>query len=327
MPHTDPPPRATCTPYRWSPVTRRQLLRGAVGGAAMLAASACGAGGAGTAAAPQEPRVVALGQGADADALLALGITPVAMSAGYQTDVYPWTAAALAGRPVELLQTTSSVPVEKVAALRPTLIAATTYYQLDPVRAELEKIAPVLGPGDQVDKETWQRTTQRVGEAVGRADRARRLVADAERTVADARAAHPRWQGRTFTFGPVFPGQDLYTVNSTSDASAALLTGLGLRLAPAVAALPSAGLPGRARVSAEEMGIFDADALLLAHFGDAAHRAAFEAQPTFRSIPAVRRGSYVALDPDLAIALAFPSVLNIPYAVQRIAPQLDGALT
>nr|WP_255426345.1 ABC transporter substrate-binding protein [Pseudonocardia sp. C8] len=248
------------------------------------------------------------------------------MSSGYQIDVYPWTAGALGGRPVELLPTTEGVPIERVAALRPTLIAATTYYQLDPVRAELEKIAPVIGPSSQVDKETWQQSTVRVGEAVGRADEARRVVADVERVVADARAAHPQWQGRTFTFGPVIPGQDLYTVNSTSDASAALLSALGLQLAPAVTRLPNAGLPGRAKVSQEQMGLFDADALLLAHFGGDAARAEFEKQGVFRSVPAVQRGSYIPLDPALAIALAFPSVLNIPYAVREIAPLLDRAL-
>lgn len=307
---------------------RRRILAGAVGGAALLAASACGdeRGSAAGSAPSGTPRVVAIGQGADADALVALGITPVGISTGYHTDVYPWTARALGGRPVELVSTTDGVPIERIAAMRPTLIAATTYFQLEPVRARLESIAPVIGPGSRVDKETWQQTTTRIGDAVGRGDQARRIVGDTERIVAATRTAHPGWQGRTFTFGPVIPGQDLYTVNSTTDASAALLTALGLRLTPAVQNLPTSGIPGRARVSSESVGVFDADVLLLAHFGDEAARAEFERRPLFRRIPAVRRGSYVPLDLDTAIALAFPSVLTIPYVLERIAPALDAAL-
>lgn len=301
-------------------LTRRTFL----GGAALLLGSA----GCGTAepAAPGSSRVVALGQGADADALIALGIVPVGMSAGYQTDVYPWTAQALGGRPVKLLKTTDGVPIEEIAALEPDLVVATTYYGLDQFRGPLERIATVLGPATTADEETWQKTTLRVGEAVGRAEQARTLVKDTEGVVATTRAAHPAWHGRTFTFGPVIPGQELYTVSTTADASAALLSELGLALAPAVVALPESEIPGRAKVSLENIGVLDADVLLLVHFGGDQVRAEFEQQPLFRQIPAVQRGSSVAVDPTVALALAFPSVLNIPYGVERIAPQLDGAL-
>ncbi|MDQ4115557.1 MAG: ABC transporter substrate-binding protein [Actinomycetota bacterium] len=148
------------------------MLGGTVAGAVLFGLAGCaGEQGADTADGRQAPsRVIALGQGADADALIALGIVPVAMSAGYQAPIYPWTAQALNGRPVEVIETNTTVPVEQVAALKPDLIVATTYYQLNPVRERLEQIAPVVGPGGGVDKETWQTTTIRVGEAVGRAD-------------------------------------------------------------------------------------------------------------------------------------------------------------
>ncbi|MDQ4115558.1 MAG: hypothetical protein M3235_01195 [Actinomycetota bacterium] len=144
--------------------------------------------------------------------------------------------------------------------------------------------------------------------------------------LASARVEHPRWQGRTFTFGPVIPGQEIYTVSSTSDASAALLSALGLRLAPAVTALPESEIPGRAKVSPERIGVLDADVLMLAYFGGPSVRADFEKQPLFQKIPAVQRGSYLPLPPDASIALAFPSVLNVPYAVQQVSPKLDTAL-
>lgn len=327
------PPPAVPGPAPWPgslprPLSRRRFLGGTVAGVALFGLTACGNEPAGDTASdrPAPSRVVALGQGADADALIALGIVPVAMSAGYQSPIYPWTIQALDGRPVEVMQTNTTVPVEQVAALRPDLIVATTYYQLGPVRERLEQIAPVVGPSEGVDKETWQTTTTRVGEAVGRADQARKLVQDTEGVLASTRAAHLGWQGKTFTFGPVIPGQDLYTVNSTADASAALLSALGLRLAPAVTTLPESEIPGRAKVSRENLSVLDADVLMLAYFGGPGTRADFEEQPLFQQIPAVRQGSYVPMPPDLSIALAFPSVLNIPYAVQQVTPRLDTAL-
>ena len=98
-------PTVDLTPMepRLGPLTRRQALGGAVGGAILLGLSGCGddpddvAADSGLAAAAPS-RVVALGQGADADTLIALGITPVAMSAGFTADVYPWTAEALGSR-------------------------------------------------------------------------------------------------------------------------------------------------------------------------------------------------------------------------------------
>ena len=239
---------------------------------------------------------------------------------------HPWTAQALRDRSVEIIKTTDDIPLEQIAALEPDLIVATTYYGLERFRGRLEQIAPVVGPGTTADEETWQETTTRVGEAVGQAEKARQLVAGVDAKPAAVRAAHPDWTGRTFTFGPVIPGQQLYTVSATDDPSAALLTQLGLTLAPAVTALPESDIPGRATVSMENLGVLDADVLMLVHFGGDGPRTEFERSPVFRQIPAVRRGHYLAVDPDVALALAFPSVLNIPYSVDRIVPQLENAL-
>lgn len=313
-----------------SPATRRRFLGWAAGGFVLLGLGACGDDDQadGAASTPTTPtRVVALGQGSDADALIALGIAPVGMSAAYnESGIYPWTAEALGSRNVEILMATDSLPVEKVAALKPDLIVATTHYDYEKDRSRLEQITTVLGPTTTADKETWQQTTMRVGEAVGRANEARRLVENTEATLASVRAEHPDWAGRTFTTGPVNPGEQLYTVSSPDDVSAALLQQLGLVLSSKVTALPAADTAGRANVSLEQLSVLDADVMLLTHFGGDNARTAFEANPLFQQLAAVRRGSYVVVDNDVAIGLAFPSVLSIPYSVERITPQLEKAL-
>ncbi len=318
---------------RLGPVTRRQLLGGAAGGALLLGLSACGGDqpddeSAGTGSSPTSPsRIVALGLGADADALIALGIIPVAMSAGYTGDVYSWTAQALGDRKVEVIKDLDGVPIEQIAAYRPDLIVATTLFGFDEVRVQLEGIATVVGPTTTADKESWRQTTMRVGEAVGRADEARRLVKDTEAALAAVRDAHPSWAGKTYTAGPAGPpNEPLYTINSTENFSAEIYASLGLVLSPKVTALPESDTAGRAIVSQEQINLLDADVVMLTHLGGPEAQAAFEAQPLFQQLAAVQRGSYIAQDGDVGIGLGFPSVLSIPYAVERLTPQLEKAL-
>lgn len=57
----------------------------------------------------------------------ALGTLPIAAprDASISGGTAPWVAAALAGRPMVLLDTTEGLPFERIAALRPDLIVAT----------------------------------------------------------------------------------------------------------------------------------------------------------------------------------------------------------
>jgi iron complex transport system substrate-binding protein len=321
-------------------ISRRRLLLGTVGGA-LLGLGGCAkestvdgssSGSVPSAAPSASPspssaatRIVALGQGPDADTLLAMGILPVGMSAAFTTgDYYPWTKEKLAGRTSALLQIGETVPYEQIAALHPDLIVATTSYLAADGLSKLEGIAKVLAPVTSADKETWQSTVVRIGDVLGRGGEARELVAKTEAGLKAVQDAHPAWAGKTFTFNPVFPGMEQYTVSSTADVSAGLLAELGLSLDPDVTVLPQSDVAGRSIVSKEKLSILDADAVLMSYFGGG--QTEMEADPLYQALPAVKRGSAVVLDPDAAIGLAFPSVLSIPYAIERIVPQLEKAL-
>lgn len=78
------------------------------------------------------PRVVALGYLKDADASIAIGIVPVAMpDPGARQKLEPWTRDALGVARPELINMRSGVPLERIAALKPDVILATGYYELD----------------------------------------------------------------------------------------------------------------------------------------------------------------------------------------------------
>ncbi|MFF0147821.1 TroA family protein [Amycolatopsis sulphurea] len=89
--------------------------------------------------------------------------------------------------------------------------------------------------------------------------------------------------------------------------------------------MPPSSTPGRAQISPEQLGLLDADVLIIS-YDSAASRTAFEANPLFKTLSAVQRGAYVPLEQDVAIAMAFPSVLSIPYALDAVAPKLATAL-
>lgn len=270
-------------------------------------------------------RVVAL-DGQSADALLALGVTPVAMARTtyVEGDVQQWTKAALRGRTPELLDVDENVPYERLAALRPDLVVASHAYLVDRgAFARLSRIAPTIAPaGADSVSDTWQTTLTRVGQAIGRQDRARELVDEVEGLVADARRRTPAFEGATVNIFNAAP-QGLYAINERRDYSMQLMADLGMRLSPEVEALD--GESGRAVISRERFDLLDCDVLVGTSISSSDLRA-LSRDTLFKRVPAVRDGRYVALDIGPATSLAFPTVLSVRWAAERVLPRLAAAV-
>ena len=279
---------------------------------------------------PRPPqRVVALGMGPDEDAALALGMVPVAAAASDSLPggAAPWVTQVPGGAAVEQVDTTAGLPFERIAALRPDLIVATTAYSLERDHDRLSAIAPVLAFSTGPNTDRWQDTTRRVGHVLGRDAQAEQTVRDVENRIAQARARHPQLDGRTFTFGPVTPDGSIYTTNTTADLSAGFLQQLGLRLSPRAQALAPSGTRGKALVSPEVLDAIDADVMVLTYTTqDPAVRKKVEGSPLFTRLPAVRRGSYVAVDLAAALGMAFPSALSLGYVLDHIVDTIAAAV-
>jgi iron complex transport system substrate-binding protein len=301
-----------------------------------LALAACGSGGdsgsglsienkLGTARIDGRPeRVVAL-DFPSADAAIALGVVPVAMAEVDYVEggLQPWTANALGGKRPELLATTSGIPLEKVAALRPDLILATNTYGLSKAYDKLARIAPVVAYAQGEGVDPWQRSAVRIGRALGREGRARELVARIRRYVARARRANPAFTGSTVSFYNFYEG-DPWVINTASDFSIRFLSELGFRLPPAVAALKGDG-QGRAQISQERLDLLEAD-VIMATSPDPGSLRAFERSSLFRELDTIKRGAYVSLDLPTATSMAFPSALSVPYSLRQVVPKLAAAL-
>lgn len=273
-------------------------------------------------AAPQ--RVVACGYLRDTDLALALGANLVlaTKNSSFASGLAPWAKPTT--NP-ELVDASSGLPMEKIAGARPDLILASDDYKLATDYPTLAKMAPTLGYANGVGQDGWEQMIQRAGDILGKRPLADKLVEQVRAKIADARTQHPEFAGRTFTFGPVTPAGQLYTTSSATDAGASFFSQLGLKLSPKVTSLPRSSTAGKSVISPERLDLLDADVVILTYPNDKV-RTEFEANPLFKNLPAVQRGAYLALDFPTAIAVAFPSVLSIPYGLDAAVPKLAAAL-
>lgn len=156
-------------------LTRRRFL---CGFAALAASPAFAAGLSGT------PRVVSLDYGL-ANTAMALGVTPVGIAqAPYWSE---WVVEPPLPASVVDLGRDREVNLELLAALEPDLILATPYVQA--LRSRLDEIAPVLSltiyapDGEPLDRA--YEASRVLGERLGRTERARAFLADADAYFAD----------------------------------------------------------------------------------------------------------------------------------------------
>lgn len=321
-------------------LTRRRFVAGGAAAGAALLLPACGGGdderdssstrmvetGNGRVRVPADPRRIAALGGGDVDTMLALGVEPVAAyeDTTAPEGIPPWRRGRLDPARTQLINVESGVPLERIAALRPDLILSG-FWGFEDWYERLSRIAPTIPPYKDMIVDTLQQRTLLLGRAIGREQRARRLLADIDARLEALKDRHPGLAGKSFTFSllqtptqiGIATGRDIYSTR--------LMTRLGLRVAPAAARLKT-GPGGIAQVSPERVGLLDADLMLLGFRGRDARRT-LEGDRLFRRLPAVREGRYVAIDIDVAVALQVPTVINLPWVLDRLAPGLARAAT
>jgi iron complex transport system substrate-binding protein len=319
-----------------------------------LAATACGGGGEGspdaaggspgagfpvsirsalgTATIPKTPkRVVTIGWGSQ-DVALALGVVPVGMQdftgdTGEKGGVLPWDQAKLGGaKPVQIKATGTEVPYERVAALRPDVILAVNSGVTDAQYAKLSKMAPTVAYPGKPWMTSWEDQTRLVGRALGRNMQAAGLITTTKARIAKEAKAHPEFRGKTVAFGS---GTEPGSVNFYYDADARveLLHQLGFTPAPSVTRLGAGGSQNSfaKQVGMERLPGVRSD-VLVAWYLSPSVRKAVEGSPLFKRLRPVRDGAYVPLtDPELVYATSAPSVLSLPWMMDRYVPKLSAA--
>lgn len=277
-------------------------------------------------------RVVTLGWGST-EAAIALGVTPVGMrdmKSELGKDgggIMPWVQEKLGdAKPVLLPESSRSLPLEQIAALKPDVILSVQAGLTADQYAQLSKIAPTVAQPGRNWQTSWQDQTTLVGKALGREAEAKTLIANTDKRIAEVKTAHPEFAGKTVAAASATTTESLNFYFDT-DPRVQLLQGFGFTVLPELAALREATPPGKfaAPVSWENVPKYNAD-VLTSWYLDAAKREATEANPSFTSLKAVQRKAYVPLtDPPLVYAVSSPNVLDVPWLLDRYVPLLSAA--
>lgn len=279
----------------------------------------------GTTVVPKAPeRIVTLGWSSE-DAVLALGKIPVGMPRYrfFDSGIFPWNEERLAGARPYLFE--ADLNYEAIAALRPDLILGIYSGIDDLAYKRLSSIAPTVVYRSAPWSADWKEQMDLVGQALGKSDEAKALLEKTATTLSAMGSARPDLRGKTFTFGTYIPGGSGIVVYLPDDPRVAALLELGLKTSSGVTAL-SADNPakGSVEVAMEQIDMLDADILIM-WYGEGA-RVAAEAQPLFKTLAAVKRESYVALEDPVSVwSTSALSVLSIPYGFPRFLPRLAEA--
>ena len=337
-------------------VTRRRLLVGAGALGALGVLTACGAGGETGATAPSAApasgfpltvehskgttqiasapqRIVTVGF-SDQDPVLALGYRPVGVTDWYGDHPYatwPWGQDELGDAQPAVLNRgaftgTPDYRFEEIAALDPDLIIGLYTGMDDTQYQTLSRIAPTVAPpaGYPEWGAPWQEYTRLAGRALGRADRAEELIAGIDTQLAEARAAHPEFEGRTAVVAERSePGSSF--ARSPRDQRSQLLTALGFTIPTEIGEL--AGDLDGATISDERMALLDRDVLLWNTGFNPEVRAQVEAAPLYSQLGVVRAGRAVFVeDPLVSAAWTWGTVLSLPAVIDALVAQLSGVL-
>jgi len=277
-------------------------------------------------------RVVVLGL-IDADAVLALGVTPVAVQQWLpqfsEYGVGPWAedeiAEAVDSGETEVLANPGvvSYDLEQIAALQPDLLVAISANIDQTTFDQLSQLAPVVArpPGTVNFGVSLRDSTLAIGRALGLEDEAEELVEQTERAYADAAAVHPEFDGASASvMRPVDGG---YSAWQSADVRQQIMASLGFVVPSDLAAVDDGAFA--ATLSSERLDLLEADVLVVIlpeGFEDPT-----ATDPVLQALDVVRRGDVVLLDAaDVGGAMAYNTVLSAPTVIDELVPQLAEAL-
>nr|WP_042183100.1 iron-siderophore ABC transporter substrate-binding protein [Kibdelosporangium sp. MJ126-NF4]CEL15355.1 ABC-type Fe3+-siderophore transport system, periplasmic iron-binding component [Kibdelosporangium sp. MJ126-NF4]CTQ95606.1 ABC-type Fe3+-siderophore transport system, periplasmic iron-binding component [Kibdelosporangium sp. MJ126-NF4] len=275
-----------------------------------------------------EPKRIVLVGLMEQDALLALGVVPVATTEWlrkHEGAIAPWAAAKLgnAPKPTVLPNEGSGPEFEKIAALRPDAIiglySGLTQEQYD----KLTKIAPTVAqPKEYPDYGIgWQEMTRKVGKVVGKSAQADKLVADSEALIAKARKDNPKFEQSTAVIATTWEG---YFVYGSQDPRTRLLQSLGFKSPEQLDKV--IGDKFGLSISKEQTEMLDQSVVIW--LAGPQTKEALEKDPVYSSLKVAREKRDILIDEasDYGSAVSFISVLSLPFLLEKYVPQLAAAV-
>jgi iron complex transport system substrate-binding protein len=274
----------------------------------------------------EEPeRVISVGF-TDQDAILALGVTPVAIRDWYGDQpyaVWPWAQDELGDAEPTVLAA-DALNFEQIASLEPDLILGLSSGITEEEYETLSAIAPTVTQTDEfVDYGVpWQVMTLTIGEALGKPDEAQALVDEVEAQFAAAVEAHPEFAGATGVVAFAMPDGEVGGYGP-EDSRSRILTELGFEIPEEIVELSKDSF--YASFSAENIDRLDADLIAWIASTDE-DVAAIKASPLRSGLRAATEGREVFMDALIGAAAGFSSPLSLPMVLEDLVPRFSAAL-
>ncbi len=245
----------------------------------------------------EEPTRVATWGWGSTEAAIAAGVFPVAVAEQVWTvgegNLLPWVEEAYdeAGvdHPAVLTDANggAEVPYDEFIAAEPDLILAPYSGLTEEQYDTLSDIAPVVAFTDGPWTTTWDDTIRISATALGRSEQGEKILEDIDTYLADEAEKNPQLTGKTFA--GVWASPNVLSVYTGLDPRIAILTKLGLEVAPSVETLDTSDGGFYYDMSYEKVDALDADIILSYHDTDAEAEAMLTDQKAL-AIPAVKDG-------------------------------------
>ena len=275
----------------------------------------------------EEVRVASLGLG-DADTVLALGLTPVAVAPwGSQGDgdgsgVGPWAKELVGDAQPEVIYNTASgftaQVLEQVTASDPTQIIAVNQAVDQEAKKSLEDIAPltVKPEGFEDWQIPWEEQVKTIASAVDKEEEGEKLIDQAEDAFAQFKDSHPELQGKRAAIVMPYDGKlGLYT---PGDGRGQFIEDLGFEIPQELQGDGSSFFVDYAPESYSQLN--DVDYLFVLDYNGAADE--LKKDSTFQGLDVVKDGRVRYLGTDTGNAMSMPNPLTIPWAVDKFEEKL-----
>lgn len=275
----------------------------------------------------EEVRVASLGLG-DADTVLALGITPVAVAPwGAQGDgdpsgVGPWAKELLGDAQPEVIYNTASGftadVLEQVTASDPTQIIAVNQAVDQEAQKSLEEIAPLtIKPEGFEDWQVpWEEQVKTIASAVEKEEEGDKLIDKAQGSFDEFKESHPELNGKRAAIVMPYDGKlGLYT---SDDGRGQFIEDLGFEIPQELQGDGSSFFVDYAPENYSQLN--NVDYLFVLDYNGAVDE--LKKDSTFQGLDVVKDGRVRYLETDTGNAMSMPNPLTIPWAVDKFEEQL-----
>ncbi|ORA51097.1 serine/threonine protein kinase [Mycolicibacterium celeriflavum] len=242
----------------------------------------------------QPGAVAAVGPG-DADAVLSLGVQPVAMVVPGGT-LPSWLKQMVNDNVRTLAEADAAV----IAAAEPDLIIDTGEMD-DAAYKALAAVAPTVTRPQNTTEWTWQTHLEWIGRMLGRSDEAKKLLDEAAAQQAELRSQHPAFDAKSVEVVTV--ADEGVTVATADSPAGRYLRGLGFRY-PAEFDPASAGAAFRPVANPEELNTTPTDVRVVVRTDKGAGGGSYNGLP--QAFSSYRGTTVIVDDPDVIAALNTP---------------------